>query len=155
MFGDPRYDECGIERGALLPLVEAQGGLDYVFIYRSQAEQHHLKCVYLPAEINLGSPSLAEHYRRVSVEVAGTRQKSKFRQVGRPIVYGVTVLSRARRSDLALEFVKFLLSETGASIMQETGQVVISPALVAGERVPKEIECLVKKSVVAADERQR
>jgi len=129
----------------LLPLVEAQGGLDYVFIYRSQAEQHNLKCVYLPPEINLGSPSLADHYGQVSVEVTGAGGK-KFEQVGRPIVYGATIPDNAPHRRLAVEFVKLLLSQAGASIMREAGQVVISPGIVTGKTVPKEIECLTQKS---------
>lgn len=129
----------------LLPLVEAQGGIDYVFIYRSQAEQHNLKCVYLPPEINLGSPSLAKHYGQVSVEVAGAGGK-KFKQVGRPIVYGITVLNNAPHRRLAVEFVKLLLSQTGASIMREAGQVVISPGILTGKTASKEIECLTQNS---------
>ena len=41
----------------LIPLLET-GQLDYLFIYKSVAEQHHMPYVALPDNINLGSPEI-------------------------------------------------------------------------------------------------
>jgi len=46
----------------LLALLES-GEIDYLFIYRSVIEQHKLKMVSLPSEVNLSSPAMADCYR--------------------------------------------------------------------------------------------
>ncbi|MCK5861938.1 MAG: substrate-binding domain-containing protein, partial [Candidatus Hydrogenedentes bacterium] len=55
----------------LLALLETQS-IDYVFIYRSVAEQHKLKWITLPDKINLKRPDFAKHYAAVSVGLSGT-----------------------------------------------------------------------------------
>ncbi len=128
----------------LLPLLEAPGGLDYVFVYLSQVRQHNLRCVRLPPEINLGDPSKGDLYARVSIELKGAGSRRTIRKVGRPIVYGAAVVKNCPHPRLALEYVKLLLSQAGADIMKDSGFEPISPALAVG-RVPEELGCLVKR----------
>ncbi|MFZ4414365.1 MAG: substrate-binding domain-containing protein, partial [Bacteroidales bacterium] len=52
----------------LLALLET-GNIDYIFIYRSVALQHHLKYISLPQQINLGNKDFSTLYASVSVEV--------------------------------------------------------------------------------------
>ncbi len=52
----------------LLAFLES-GHLDYIFIYRSVAEQHHLEYLILPDEINLKNPAL------VSIEQVGYKSQ--------------------------------------------------------------------------------
>ena len=54
----------------LIPLLET-GQLDYLFIYKSVAEQHHMPYVALPDNVNLGSEKYADFYKQASVKISG------------------------------------------------------------------------------------
>lgn len=112
----------------LLALLETNT-LDYVFIYRSVAVQHHLKFIELPAKINLENPGFADYYKQVSVEISGKKLGEKVVKVGEPMIYGVTVLKNAPHKEHALKFADFLLSEKGMSIMEKNGQPSIIPTM--------------------------
>ncbi len=101
----------------LLRLVESAGGLDYAFVYRSQAMQHHLQSVRLPPEVSLGDPAMAETYRKVSIELPGTEPGQMTRKTGEAIVYALTIPKVARRGDLAEKYVAFILSTAGREIL--------------------------------------
>jgi molybdate/tungstate transport system substrate-binding protein len=111
----------------LLALLESRE-LDYVFIYRSVAEQHGLEYLLLPDEINLKQPELKELYARVSVEISGRSPGSTIVKQGEPMVYGLTIPRAAPNRQMALEFVRFILSERGQAIMQENGQGSLVPS---------------------------
>ncbi|HPO12006.1 MAG TPA: extracellular solute-binding protein [Candidatus Hydrogenedentes bacterium] len=112
----------------LLGLLEAHA-IDFLFIYRSVAEQHGLKWLPLPDEVNLKKPELAELYRSVSVEISGTTPGSKVTQVGEPMVYGVTIPKNAPNPDAALAFADFLLNkDKGMAIMVKNGQPGVVPS---------------------------
>lgn len=123
----------------LTALVES-GSLDYFFIYKSVAEQHNLKYVELPAEINLKDFTKENYYGRVNIILGSTGKRIK----AKPIVYGVTVPKNAPNRELALEFLKFLLSERGKEIFAKNHQDFITPPVAFGN-VPTEIRDLVKK----------
>lgn len=110
----------------LLALLETNT-LDYVFIYRSVAVQHHLKFIELPAKINLENPGFAEYYKQVSVEISGKKLGEKIVKTGEPMIYGVTVLNNAPNKENALKFTDFLLSTKGMNIMEKNGQPSIVP----------------------------
>jgi len=113
----------------LLALLEV-GELDYIFIYRSVAEQHHLKYLILPDQINLKNPELESHYEQVSVELNGKKPGEKILQVGASMVYGVTIPRNAPHPELARAFVHYLLDKNkGGKIMAEMGQASIVPAV--------------------------
>ena len=61
----------------------------------------------------------------------------------KPIVYGVTVLKDAPNRDIAMEFLRFLLSENGKRIFRENHQEFLDPPMAFG-KIPKEIKDLVK-----------
>lgn len=122
----------------LTGLVES-GSLDYYFIYKSVAEQHHLRYIELPAEINLKDFKKAEYYGQVSITLGSTGKTIK----AKPIVYGITVLRNAPDKKLALEFLKYLLSEKGRKVFQKNHQDFIWPPVAFG-KVPDEIRGLVK-----------
>ncbi len=99
------------------------GQLDYLAIYRSDALQHHLKYISLPAQISLSDPSRAKTYATVTTEGAtGSQVHAK------PIIYGITVPSNAPDPSLGEQFVAFVLSPQGQAIMRANGFVVLSPA---------------------------
>lgn len=112
----------------LLALLEA-GAIDYIFLYRSVAQQHGLKCLRLPDEINLKDPALAAQYRTVSVKISGKKPGEFVVKRGEPMVYGVTIPRNARNTAAALAFVAFLLEkDKGMAIMEKNGQPSIVPA---------------------------
>jgi len=79
------------------------GQIDYLAIYRSDALQHHLKYLDLPAAIDLSDPADAASY---ATAVAHTKNGEV---PGKPIVYAVTIPSGADQPDLAATFIAFLL----------------------------------------------
>ena len=106
----------------LTALVE-MGALDYYFIYRSVALQHNLSFIDLPAEIDLGDLNHTDLYDKIKLQTADGRIK-----VSKPIVYGITVPKNAPHPDVAIEFVKFILSPEGARIFESAGQTPLTPA---------------------------
>lgn len=109
----------------LLPLLESMS-LDYAFEYRSVAEQHGLRYVRLPREINLSDPDQAEGYARARVEVTGkTASDAPVVQIGRPIVYAFTIPADAPNRTGARQFADFLLGPTGRRIFREEHQQII------------------------------
>jgi molybdate/tungstate transport system substrate-binding protein len=112
----------------LLGLLEA-GEIDYLFIYRSVCQQHGLRTLLLPDEVNLKSSELAERYATATVELTGAEPGETITQVGTPMVYGVTIPHSVENRELAEAYVALLLSPAGQAIMERNGQPSIAPAL--------------------------
>lgn len=113
----------------LLALLES-GEIDYLFIYRSVIQQHGLKRIALPEQVNLKSPALAELYRTATVQVTGKKPGELVAQSGEPIVYSVTIPQNALHAKAAEAYVVLLLSPAGQGVMAESGQEPLRPALV-------------------------
>jgi len=112
----------------LLALLEA-GELDYIFLYRSVAEQHHLKYLVLPDEINLKKGELESYYQQVSVELSGKAPGETIKQVGGAMAYGVTIPSNSPNPALASKFIHHLLDKKkGLRVMEEMGQPSAVPS---------------------------
>lgn len=128
----------------LLALLE-KNALDYIFLYRSVAEQHGLKYLILPDEINLKNPELNACYAEVEVEVTGTKPGETYREIGEAMVYGITIPCKTENPDLAIEFVKFLLSgDKGLAVLRKNGQ---HPLVPYGSEFYKSIPAELKKFV--------
>lgn len=111
----------------LVALLESNA-LDYIFLYKSVAIQHHLRYVELPDEINLRNPSLAKLYNSASVEINGKSPGMKETMKGEPMIYGITLLSNAPNKTAAIEFLTFMLSQDkGMKIMEKHGQPSVIP----------------------------
>ncbi|MCD6188739.1 MAG: extracellular solute-binding protein, partial [Thermococcus sp.] len=93
------------------------------------------KFVELPREINLKDFTLAEHYGQVSITLGSTGKTIK----AKPIVYGVAVLKDAPNRELALQYLRFMLSEEGRAIFAKNYQDFIWPPVAFGN-VPDEIK---------------
>jgi molybdate/tungstate transport system substrate-binding protein len=116
------------------------GEIDYLYIYRSVAEQHGFKYVELPPEIDLSSLDYANNYSRVQVRMVNGEIVT-----GSPIVYGVTIPKNAGNQALATEFVKLLLGNQGQQIFIKNGQPPIVPAIAEEkDKMPAELQQLVK-----------
>jgi len=111
----------------LIALLES-GDLDYAFEYSSVAQQHNLKYVELPPEINLSDVDSEDFYAQAEVEIAGTEPGETITMIGKPIVYGVTIPKDFPRQELAIAWVEFLLSDEGMDIIEANYQTPIIPA---------------------------
>lgn len=112
----------------LLALLET-GALDYIFIYRSVAEQHRLNFVLLPDSINLKDPALRDVYRKATVQLRGRKPGEWVEMYGEPMIYSFTIPSNALNPDLALRFAAFMMDpEKGMKILAESGQPPLTPA---------------------------
>lgn len=119
----------------LLGLLEA-GAYDYLYIYKSVAEQHHLKYITLPEQISLKSAKYAKLYKDASFKISGKKPGTWVVKRGAPMVYGITVVQNAKspiNKDGAVKFVNFVLSPEGQAIMKENGQGVINPPVITGD----------------------
>jgi molybdate/tungstate transport system substrate-binding protein len=119
----------------LLPAL-ASGQIDYLGIYRSDALQHHLRFLDLPAQIDLSDPTQAATYAAVSVPT------SSGPKTGKPIVYALTVPNTAPNPAAAQRFVEFVLSPAGQKIMTDSGFTTVSPAVAGGTKVPAALQAL-------------
>jgi molybdate/tungstate transport system substrate-binding protein len=115
------------------------GQIDYLAIYRSDALQHHLKYVNLPAKINLSNPAYAASYKK---GVAHTKNGTL---TGKPIVYAMTLVKGAKHADAAKKFVAFVLGPQGQGVMKKDGFGSFSPAFAMHRsEMPKSLQKMVK-----------
>ncbi len=112
----------------LIALLESRH-VDYIFLYRSVAQQHNLPYLRLSPEINLGDPTLENWYAQVSTETLGATPGSAITEVGGSMVYGLTIPHKSQNRELAERFLTFLLSsEKGMMIMEQLGQPSVVPS---------------------------
>jgi len=115
--------------------------IDYIFLYRSVAEQHGLKYVILPDSINLSNPNLSAFYSTATVEISGKKPGEIITKKGEPMVYGVTIINDAPNKEAALKFVDFLLSNKGMAIIEKNGQQSLVPSATSTyKNIPKELK---------------
>ena len=121
-------------------LMEAlkNGLIDYAFEYASVAQQNNLEYIELPVEINLSNPKYTELYQSARVNTSGP-QGSIVEQIGKPIVYALTVVNNAPHKDLAIEFVRFILGTVGQSIIESAGLLGIIPARFKNPAIPQPV----------------
>jgi molybdate/tungstate transport system substrate-binding protein len=98
------------------------GQIDYLAIYRSDALQHHLKFIELPAKINLSDPADAAYYRQ------GTAQTRNGDLSAKPIVYAATIINGSKNAAMAEKYLAILLGPQGQAVMKSTGFEPFSPA---------------------------
>ncbi|ACZ13070.1 MAG: tungstate ABC transporter substrate-binding protein WtpA [Sulfurospirillum sp.] len=119
----------------LLGLLESHQ-YDYLYIYKSVADQHKLKYVSLPEEINLKNAKFEDFYKSVSFNIDGKKPGEVVKQVGAPMVYGLSVFqndkSPANKAG-AVAFVNFVLSAEGQAIMKKNGQDAMNPPVITGD----------------------
>lgn len=112
----------------LIALLES-GELDYIFLYRSVAEQHRLKYLLLPDQINLKNAELSDLYKTVSVKISGKKPGEYINRLGAPMVYGITIPGNAPNKAYAKKFIHFLLNdEKGLKILRDNGQPTVIPS---------------------------
>lgn len=103
------------------------GQIDYLATYRSDALQHHLEHLKLPAAIDLGDPAYSKQYASA---VAQTKNGELH---GKPIVYALTIPRGADHPAEAAQFVAFLLGAKGQAIMAKSGFGAVERAYAVDE----------------------
>jgi molybdate/tungstate transport system substrate-binding protein len=115
--------------GDLMPVLES-GSVDYVLVYKSDAEQQKnsgVKYITLPPELGLSNTTYEPIYKNISItQFSGTNKTKNVTLT--PIVYGVTLLNNAPDKQLATEYLQLLLSPTGVNITQSNFIDPITPA---------------------------
>ena len=112
----------------LLYLLDS-GDVDYAFEYRSVAEQQGYNFLELPPEIDLSSENYSESYGSVRVKMDFQRFGSVQPEfTGEPIIYGLTIPNNAPHPDIAQEFISFVISKQGQSILANDDMPPISLA---------------------------
>jgi molybdate/tungstate transport system substrate-binding protein len=108
------------DEAELLSLLESRA-IDYAFLFRSTAEDHHLKILTLPPEINLSRSDLAGRYAAASVEVRMKQGQGQGRIAGAPVTYGLTIPAKAPHPEGAATFAAFLLGDPGRRLLARRG----------------------------------
>jgi len=109
----------------LIDLLKKQE-VDYVFIYKSVAEQEQLKFVTLPDQINLKSEKFASYYSMESTNVSGKNPGKYIQRKGDPIRYALTIVKHAPNPIAADAFLKFFIdSSKGIKILKESSMNVL------------------------------
>lgn len=108
------------------------GDMDYAWEYRSVAEQHGLRYVELDDHINLGNYQMDDYYKQAKVVVTGKKKGTTVDRVGKSITYGVTMIKESANPEAAGLFMEYLLDpQGGMKILEEMGQPIFTPGLVA------------------------
>ena len=116
------------------------GQIDYLAIYKSTAQEQHVKYIALPPQINLSDPAMAADYAKVSIHAGSLGTLT-----AKPIIYGLTIPTSAPNAALGQKFISFVIGPQGQAIMHSNGFVVISPALANPQaKVPASIKPLTK-----------
>jgi molybdate/tungstate transport system substrate-binding protein len=119
----------------LLGLLEVHA-IDYLFIYKSVAQQHNLQYITLPKEISLKDEEFKELYASVSFDISGKKPGEYLTKKGGAMIYGITIPENAKspkNPEGAVALVNFILSKEGQEIMKKNGQGVITPPLITGD----------------------
>jgi molybdate/tungstate transport system substrate-binding protein len=121
------------------------GYLDYCLIYLSNAEQYGFNYIELPEEINMGSPQYESTYEQVQVVYEHQRFESiSLDRAGETIYYGLTIPKNAPNSDLAEEFVKFLLDGQGKYDFELNYHTIFDPSFTDNlQALPESIQSIV------------
>ncbi|HWG33119.1 MAG TPA: extracellular solute-binding protein [Gemmatimonadaceae bacterium] len=104
------------------------GNLDYAWEYESVARKLGLRFVNLPREVDLGDPTLATTYSVASVDISPSSESRSggtshvpLVMHGAPIVFGAGVPKDAPHAEAAHQFITFLMSPEGRSILVASG----------------------------------
>lgn len=114
------------DEAELLALLESRA-IDYAFLFRSTAEDHHLKITSLPPEINLSRADLASHYAKVHVDVRMKQAQGNASIAGAPVTYALTMPTSSQHPELAVRFLSMLLGPQGRRLFERRGFHPLTP----------------------------
>jgi len=103
---------------SVLGLLQSRA-VDYAFVYRCHAVDHHLPHIRLGDAMSLGQPALENDYKAVRVTVPDYRGKNVTIE-GRPIAFGLSISKRSHQAAQAERFVRFLLSPKAQAVLRRS-----------------------------------
>jgi molybdate/tungstate transport system substrate-binding protein len=112
------------------------GEADAVPAYKHEAIERGIPYILLPDQINLGSLTYKDFYKQQTC-----MQRDGTLVEGKPIIFNLTIpTTSVKNTKGAYEFVKFLLSTKGKTILDDNGFKTID-LIYKGDRqsIPKEI----------------
>jgi molybdate/tungstate transport system substrate-binding protein len=113
----------------LSPLLDS-GGVDYAFLYLSNAEQYGYGYLRLPREVNMGDPSLDGFYAKAQVKFQHQRfQSIGTDRYGKTIYYGLTIPADAENQEEAELFAEYILGGEGKAIFESLSHPVFEPSM--------------------------
>lgn len=121
----------------LVALVQA-GELDYAWSYANIAQATRLPFVRLGPELDLSDPGRADWYRQASVRLPGATRApaDSITILGEPILYALTIPTRAPNPRTAAAFVRFIMSASGQDILKRAGFSLVAPPVLGGPGRP-------------------
>ncbi|HTX60980.1 MAG TPA: tungstate ABC transporter substrate-binding protein WtpA [Methanobacterium sp.] len=134
--------------GDLMPVLES-GAVDYVLVYKSDAEQQSsagVKYITLPNELKLSNTTFEPTYSNyMLIQFSGTNKSKNITLT--PIVYGITILTKAPNQKLAVQFMQLMLGSDGVKIMENNFLDPISPAVATANstNIPSELSQYIVK----------
>ena len=115
------------------------GKADYALVYRSSAVDGGLQYVELPDAISLANLSMSKDYASVQALTPSGLIPAT------PIVYGLTIPTKAAHPDLGVAYIRALTSEQGAAALNKSGLTPLTPMTATGT-VPDSLKSLVSTS---------
>ncbi|AEA33754.1 tungstate ABC transporter substrate-binding protein WtpA [Hippea maritima] len=144
LFGYPDYYQDGFQKKGKIIVRPKETDLiallkmhyiDYIFLYKSVAIQHHLRYIELPKEVSLCCKSYDRLYKTVSFRISGKKPGEFITKKGSSMVYGLTIPQNSNspiNKKGAVLLVKFILSKEGQDIIKSCGQGIINPPIIKG-----------------------
>lgn len=106
---------------SLVRLLEG-GGVDYVFVYRSVAEEHGLRMLRLPPELGLGWGSHVDRHPHYGVtRVVKRLGKRSWPVFAERVTHCAVLMRKAPHPNLARAFLRHLISEEGRAALKGAG----------------------------------
>jgi molybdate/tungstate transport system substrate-binding protein len=124
---------------AELAALLAAGELDYIYDYESVAESNGFRFISLPDALNLGDPKRAAEYASVSVTVRGTSRSSQATFKGQPILYGLSIPTKAPHEATARKFLAYLTSPAVVKQLRDAHVDMLDRPVIMGTGAPVEL----------------
>ncbi|KAA0257059.1 hypothetical protein FHQ18_10850 [Deferribacter autotrophicus] len=149
-FAEDAVQKAIFERKSDLDIVKdlLSKKVDYIISYKTYAKEYNFNYLKLPKEINLFSSRYGEFYKKVKIK--DHKYGLGLKEIPATcIFYSVTIPQTTQKRDLAVKFVKYLLSNDVASILEKHGFFVLCEPEVTGniDHLDKELKSVVKYCV--------
>ena len=126
ILGDDRNAEQIVPEEVALARLQT-GEVDAIWAYSTESTSRGLDFIDLPPQINLGDPKESAGYAAASVVVGMKTYR------GAPIVYAVTIPTKASNPSGGAAFVAFLLGTKGKALLARAGLSILRASTV-GDR---------------------
>ena len=129
-------------KSADLTALVQTGDLDYAWEYESVAQEAGLRYVRLTDQLDLSNPADSAFYSQATVRVTGRTPSDTIEFRGEPIVYGLSIPTRAPHARTAERFVAFLFSDAGRRITRAEKLDVFDRPILVGTGAPTAVAAM-------------